>query len=62
MQYCFYFIVIHKILQDIKSNNRLFGDLPMIIERDFAQILIFIYQSIKAIIITVYIQHFYIWS
>lgn len=34
----------------------------MIIRRNFAEILIVIYQSIRAIIIGVYIQRFYIWS
>lgn len=39
MQYCFYFEVIDQMFQDIWNNNFLFEDLPVIIRRDFTQIL-----------------------
>lgn len=47
---------------DIRSDNRLFGGLPIIMERDFAQILSIVCQGTRATIVGAYIQRFYIWS
>lgn len=50
------------MFQDIRRNNRLFKGLLIIIRADFAQILLVVYQNIRAIIVEAYIQRFYIWS
>ena len=49
------------MLQDIRSNNCLFGGLPIIMGRDFVQILPVICQGTKATIVGACIQRSYIW-
>ncbi len=61
MQHHFYFEVVDQMLQDIRSNNRLFGGLPVIMGGDFAQILLVVYQDTRATIVGAYIQRSYIW-
>lgn len=50
------------MLQDIRSNDRLFKGLPIIMGRDFPQILPIVYQSTGATIVEACIQRSYIWS
>lgn len=61
MQHCFCFEVINRMLQDIWSNNCLFGGLFIMMKGDFAQILPVICRSTKATIVRACIQHFNIW-
>lgn len=49
------------MLHDIRSNNRLFGGLPVIIGDDFAQILPVICRGTRAAIVGACIQRSYIW-
>ena len=49
------------MLQNIRSNDCLFEGLPIIIGRDFAQILPIICQGTRATILGACIQGYYIW-
>ena len=60
MQYRFCFEAVNRILQDIRSNNRLFGGLPMVIGEDFAQILFVVCRGTRATIVEASIQRSYI--
>ena len=61
MQYCFCFEAVDQMLQDIRGDNCLFGDLPMVMGGDFAQILPVVRQGTRATIVGACIQCFYIW-
>lgn len=61
MHHRFCFEVIDQILEDIWSNNRLFRDLPMVMGKDFAQILPFVCRGTRATIMRACIQYSYIW-
>ena len=61
MQHGFCFEAVDQMLQDIWSNDRLFGRLPVIIEGDFAQILPVVRRGTRATIVGACIQRFYIW-
>lgn len=61
MQHCFCFEVVDQMLQDIRSNNRLFRGLLVIMGGDFAQILPVIRRGTRATIVGACIQRFYIW-
>ena len=61
MQYRFCFEAVDRMLQDIRSDNRLFGVLPMVMGGDFAQILPVVCQGTRATIVGACIQCSYIW-
>ena len=61
MQHRFCFEVVDRMLQDIRSNNRLFGGLPVIMGGDFAQILSVVRRDTRATIVGACIQRSYIW-
>ena len=58
MQHCFCFEAVDRMLQDIRSNDCLFGGLPVIMGGDFAQILPVVR---RATIVGACIQRSYIW-
>ena len=51
MQHRFCFEVVDRMLQDIRSHNRSFGGLPVIMGGDFAQILPVVCQGTRATIV-----------
>lgn len=51
MQHCLTFEVVDQMIQDIRSNNCLFGDLPIIIRGDLAEILLVVCQATKTTIV-----------
>ena len=51
MQYHFCFEAVDRMIQNIRSNNHLFGGLPVIMGGDFAQILPVVRQSTRATIV-----------
>lgn len=51
IQYRFCFEIVDQILQDIWSNNRLFGDWLIIMGGGFAQIFFVVYQDIRTTIV-----------
>ena len=61
MQHRFCFEAVNRIFQDIRSNDRLFGGLPVIMGGDFAQVLPVVCQGTRATIIGACIQRSYIW-
>ena len=61
MQHRFCFEAVDQMLQDIRSNDCLFGGLPVIVGGDFAQILPVVHRGTRATIVGACIQRFYIW-
>ena len=60
MQHRSCFEVVDRMLQDIRSNNRLFGGLPVIMGGDFAQILPVVRRGTRATVVGACIQRSYI--
>ena len=61
MQHRFCFEAVDRMLQDIRSDNRLFGGLPIVMGGDFAQILPVVRRGTRATIVGACIQRSYIW-
>ena len=61
MQHRFCFEAVDQMLQDIWSDDRLFGGLPVIMGGDFAQILLVVHRGTRATIVRACIQRSYIW-
>ena len=59
IQHCFCFKAVDWMLEDIRSDGRLFGGLPVIMGGDFAQIPPFVRQGTRATIIGACIQQSY---
>ena len=60
MQHRFCFEAVDRMLQDIRSDNRLFGGLPIVMGGDFAQILPVVCRGTSTTIVGACIQRFYI--
>ena len=61
MQYRFCFEAVDQMLQDIWNNDCFLGGLPVIMERDLAQILPIVCRGTRATIVGACVQCFYIW-
>lgn len=62
MQHQYYFQSVDKLLKDIRSNERLFGGLPVVMGGDFAQILPVVRRGTRASTVAASIQKLNIWS
>ena len=56
MQHKYCFEAIHRTLMDVRADNTLFGGLPIVLGRDFAQILPVVQRGNQAAIINACLQ------
>ena len=61
MQHCYCFEIVHHLLCDLRSSDKLFGGVPFVLGGDFAQTLPVIPRGSRADIVCACLQHSFIW-
>ena len=62
MQYKYCFEAVHRMLIDVRSDDALFGSVPIVFGGDFAQILPVVPRGSRADIIDASLQRSFLWS
>ncbi len=62
MQYKYYFEIIYRILKDIRGFNVFFKGILIILDGDFAQILLVVRRANRARIVAVNLQQSFLWG